>query len=91
VTTVGANQTHVRRAGIPLVGRRPVDPVLDHAALERVPRDSEQLSRVHDAAALLECLQAHEAFGFAQVEVFEMNRHGLIVHKIELVEKPFFV
>lgn len=56
--------------------RGPLDPVLDHAALERVTGDSKQLSGLHDAAGTIERLRAEESFGFPKVQVFEEDRHG---------------
>ncbi len=78
-------------AGIPLFVRRDVDPMLDHPPLEGVAGDAEELRRFNDAAALLEGLQAQETLGFAEIEVFQKNRHGRIVREIELVEKRFLV
>jgi hypothetical protein len=89
---VGRGQREtVRTAGFTLLVRRHVDPVLDHPTLERVAGDTEELCGFHDAAALLEGLQTEEALGFAEVEVFQKNRHARIVREIELVEKRFFV
>lgn len=58
------------------LGRRgPVDVVLDHPPLQRVTSDSQQLRGIDDAARAIEGLLAEESLGFAEVEVFQENRH----------------
>lgn len=54
---------------------RPVDVVLDHAALERVTSDAQKLRGIDDAPRSAERLVAQESLGFAEVEVFQENRH----------------
>jgi hypothetical protein len=55
--------------------------VFDHAPLQGVARDTEQLGRFDDASCPLERLLTQRALCFAQVQVFEQNRHNLRIRE----------
>ncbi len=81
-----------RNARLPLRrARRPFDLMLDHAALERMPRNAQKLCRLHDAAGFLEGGLAQCSFCFTEIQVFQEDRHiGSLCEK-SLVGKPFLV
>lgn len=62
------------RVGLGLDG--PLDPVLDHAPLESVTSDAQQLCCINDASGAAESLLAQQSLGFAKVQVFQEDRHG---------------
>lgn len=66
----------------------PLDPVLDHPPLQRVTSDAQQLSGLDDAARAVESLLAQQPLGFAEVEVFQEDRHAHSICEIELVGNP---
>lgn len=62
------------RVGLGLDG--PLDSVLDHPTLERVASDTEQLCGINDASGAAEGLLAQQSLGFAEIQVFQEDRHG---------------
>ena len=76
------------RERVRLARGRPLDVVLDHASLERVSGDPQQLCGLDDGARTSERLLAQKALGFTKIEVFQKNRHAGRIGEIELVGKP---
>lgn len=65
--------------------------MLDHPPLQRVSSDAQELGRLDDAACAIEGLRAQELLGFAEVEVFQEDRHDQRICEIELVGHPYCV
>ena len=84
--SVLASERHARvRAHLQ---RWPLDPVLEHPALEGVTRDAQQLGGLRDAAGARERALAQQALGLAEVEVFQEDRHHPPIGESDLVRKP---
>ncbi len=93
---LGANRdgcVHRRRdSGLALRSPRwPLDLMLDHSTLERVARDPEELSRLHDASCFLQRGLAQSALGLTEVQVFQEDRHETRICEKSLVGKLFLV
>lgn len=85
------NRGHARRQRGSLRSGGPLDPVLDHPPLQRMTSDTQQLSSLDDTARSVECLLAQQPLGFAEVEVFQEDRHVHRICEIELVGNPYRV